>query len=118
MLHCTQIRRPAGRRATRSLVTFDCQSCGACCYGPDEYVAVTERDLCRMSKHIAARYVVRRKERVFLKMVHGRCAALHARQGHFSCRIYGARPNVCHVVAAGSRECLEARGRRGVSDGP
>jgi Fe-S-cluster containining protein len=95
-------------------VSFDCQSCGACCYGPDEYVAVTAADERGMAKAIVGRYVVRSGERVWLRMVHGRCAALKARQGHFSCRIYGARPQVCHVVAAGSRECLQARRRRGI----
>jgi Fe-S-cluster containining protein len=95
-------------------VTFDCQACGACCYGPEEYVAVTAVDLCRMSPRVAGRYVAERGERRYLKMVHGRCAALHARQGHFSCRIYGMRPEPCQVVEAGSRECLVARRRRGV----
>jgi Fe-S-cluster containining protein len=95
-------------------VRLDCQTCGACCYGPEAYVAVTAADLRGMSKGIVGRYVVRSSERVWLKMVHGRCAALHARQGHFSCRVYGARPEVCRVVAAGSCECLAARRRRGV----
>jgi Fe-S-cluster containining protein len=95
-------------------MVLDCQACGACCYGPDEYVSVTAADLRGMAPAQAARYVVRGHERVWLKMVHGRCAALHARQGHFSCRVYGARPAVCRVVAAGSRECLDARRRRGL----
>jgi Fe-S-cluster containining protein len=94
-------------------MTFDCQACGACCYGPEEYVAVSGPDRDRMSPTVAARYVIRRGDRLWLKMVHGRCAALHARQGHFSCRIYGVRPTPCHVVEAGSRECLDARRRRG-----
>jgi hypothetical protein len=93
---------------------FDCQRCGACCYGPDEYVSVGELDLGRMSRQTRARLVVRRGERRYLKMLHGHCAALRARQGHYSCRIYGERPSPCHVVEAGSRECLAARARRGV----
>lgn len=93
---------------------LDCQACGACCYGPDAYVAVSSVDLCRMSGRIQGRYVQKVGERLYLKMVHGRCAALHARQGHYSCRIYAARPTPCHIVEAGSRECLDARRRRGV----
>jgi Fe-S-cluster containining protein len=93
---------------------LDCQACGACCYGPDEYVAVTETDRCRLSPRAQSRYVVKRAGRVFMKMVNSHCAALHARQGHYSCRVYGTRPNVCHVVEAGSRECLAARSRRGL----
>ena len=42
--------------------------------------------------------MVKRRERMFLKMVHGRYAALHARQGHFSCRMYAERPAPCRVV--------------------
>jgi Fe-S-cluster containining protein len=98
-------------------VHYDCQRCGACCYGPEEYVAVSEVDLMGMSRQMRARLVVRRGERRYLKMLHGHCAALRARQGHYSCRIYGARPRPCHVVEAGSRECLAARRRRGIEEG-
>jgi Fe-S-cluster containining protein len=94
---------------------YDCLSCGACCYGPEEYVAVSAVDLCRMTKKAASRYVVTVGERKYMRMVHGHCAALHARQGHYSCRVYGMRPQPCKIVDAGSRECLDARRRRGVS---
>jgi hypothetical protein len=97
-------------------VKLDCLVCGACCYGPDEYVSVTTPDKLRMSARVAGRYVVERNGRMFLRMVHGRCAALYARQGHYSCRIYAERPNVCHVVKAGSRECLNARRRHRVDE--
>jgi Fe-S-cluster containining protein len=93
---------------------YDCLSCGACCYGPEEYVAVSGPDRDRMDRRSASRYVVHSGGRLYLKMVNGHCAALHARQGHYSCRIYGIRPTVCHVVEPGSRECLVARRRRGV----
>ena len=95
-------------------MTLDCQACGACCYGPGDYVAVTGPDRDRMLPRVAGRYVQKRAGRQWLKMVSGHCAALHARQGHYSCRIYGVRPSVCRVVEAGSRECLAARSRRGL----
>jgi len=97
---------------------LDCQACGACCYGPEEYVSVNGADLCRFDGRTLGRYVVRRRDRVFLRMVQGHCAALHARQGHFSCRIYSMRPTPCHVVEAGGRECLDARRRHGFADPP
>jgi Fe-S-cluster containining protein len=97
-------------------VAYDCLACGACCYGPEEYVAVAAPDLRGMSARTAGRFVVQRRDRMFLKMVHGRCAALHARQGHFSCRMYTERPAPCRVVEPGGRECLDARRRRGISD--
>jgi Fe-S-cluster containining protein len=95
-------------------VQLDCLSCGACCYGPEEYVAVAGPDADRMSARTRGRFVVERRDRRFLRMVHGHCAALHARQGHFSCRIYGERPTPCRIVEPGGRECLDARRRRGV----
>ncbi len=95
---------------------YDCQTCGACCYGPDDYVTVVSTDRLRMRVQTQARYVEQRGDRAWLKMLHGHCAALRARQGHFSCRMYGERPNVCRVVTEGSRECLDARKRRGVVD--
>ncbi|HEX4461765.1 MAG TPA: YkgJ family cysteine cluster protein [Polyangia bacterium] len=94
---------------------LDCQTCGACCYGPEEYVSVNGADLCRFDVQSTARYVVRKKERVFLRMLHGHCAALRARQGHFGCRIYAMRPTPCRVVEPGGRECLDARRRRGIA---
>ncbi len=95
-------------------VTYDCQTCGACCYGPEEYVSVLHVDLSRMTRPTRARYVRRVGDRLYLKMLHGHCAALRARQGHFSCRVYKERPTPCHTVKEGSRECLDARKRRGI----
>lgn len=95
---------------------YDCQRCGACCYGPDAYVSVNELDLSAMTRQTRARLVVRKGERRYLRMLNGHCGALRARQGHYSCRIYEERPQPCHSVAAGSRECLTAREKRGVVD--
>ena len=92
---------------------LDCLSCGACCFGPTDYVAVSGPDRDRMGPQLSGRYTVRRGDRIWLKMVHGHCAALRARQGHYSCRMYAERPTVCHIVEQGSRECLDARRRRG-----
>ena len=62
--------------------------------------------------------VVKRKDRMFLQAC---CTAaarrLHARQGHFSCRMYAERPTPCRVVEPGGRECRDARRRRGIGDG-
>ena len=95
---------------------YDCQRCGACCYGPEDYVSVSATDLLGMSRQTRARLVIRTGERRYLRMLHGHCAALRARQGHYSCRIYSERPRPCHVVEAGSRECIDARRRRGVTE--
>jgi Fe-S-cluster containining protein len=94
---------------------LDCQTCGACCFGPEQYVSVTQADLCRFDKRSESRYVFKKGGRVWLRMTQGHCASLRARQGHFSCRIYGIRPTVCRVVEPGGRECLDARRRRGIA---
>ena len=94
---------------------FDCQTCGACCYGPEDYVDVKPKDLVRMKRATLARYTDRLGARWVMRMQHGHCAALHARQGHYSCRIYAQRPDACRIVEAGSVECRVAREKRGVS---
>ncbi len=96
-------------------MTFDCQTCGACCYGGDAYVSVTGPDADRMSRGTRARMVVRHGERRYLRMLNGHCAALRARRGHYACRIYDERPTPCQRVEVGSRECLSARVRRGIA---
>jgi Fe-S-cluster containining protein len=96
-------------------VQYDCLTCGACCYGPEEYVAVSGTDLHGISVRTQSRFVVKRRDRMFLKMLHGHCAALHARQGHFSCRMYAERPTPCRVVEPGGRECLDARRRHSIT---
>jgi Fe-S-cluster containining protein len=98
-------------------VTLDCQRCGACCYGPDAYVGVTNVDLDGMTRQTRSKMIVRHGDRRYLRMLNGHCAALRARAGHFACRMYAERPLPCRVVEAGSRECLLARERRGISDG-
>ena len=94
---------------------FDCQTCGACCYGPEDYVDVKPADLVRMTRATLARHTDRLGARWVMRMQHGHCSALHARQGHYSCRIYAQRPNACRIVEAGSVECRVAREKRGVS---
>lgn len=96
-------------------MSFDCQTCGACCFGPVRYIAVTEPDLLAMDRSTRSRLVVRWGDRRYLKMLNGHCAALKARPDFYACRIYDARPTPCRTVESGSRECLIARERRGVT---
>ncbi|HJZ83724.1 MAG TPA: YkgJ family cysteine cluster protein [Polyangia bacterium] len=95
---------------------FDCQRCGACCYGPDHYIDLLPADLLRLGGRTAGRYAVAGgRGRASMQMVHAHCAALLARQGHFWCRIYGRRPDACRRVEVGTPECLRARARRGLA---
>jgi hypothetical protein len=77
-------------------------------------VDVTVADLVRLDARARARYTERRGLRMIMRMERGHCAALHVRQGHYSCRVYGRRPEACRIVTPGSVECLDARRRRGV----
>src|SRR5262245_53351190 len=66
---CTLFDGPVSRCCTSGMpggqicasvpwVVLDCLSCGACCYGPDDYVSVSGPDRDRMTAQTAARYVV------------------------------------------------------------
>jgi Fe-S-cluster containining protein len=89
---------------------FDCQKCGACCHGPQGWVDVDEamddtpRKLCQDFYGWIKGY-----RTGAMKMVEGRCIALHGESGCFSCSIYKKRPTSCREFEPGCDACLEAR---------
>jgi Fe-S-cluster containining protein len=52
-----------------------------------------------------------------MRMVGGRCVAYRDRleDGGCGCSIYQHRPEICEAFTAGSKDCLEARARRGIT---
>ncbi len=84
----------------------ECQSCGACCFGPGvRYVRVTGDDYARLGEH-AERLTVFIENRCYMRMEGGHCAALAIdAEGRFACRVYTLRPEVCRTLARGSGEC-------------
>lgn len=117
-------RCPARVRRPSLSATYDCVSCGRCCYGQRNYVQVFAADAARLGAARTAELVApaigelpasegRKSEPLrYLKMTHGRCAALDTHiAGRFSCAVYDDRPILCRAFAPGSSACLEARAR-------
>lgn len=111
--------------------TYDCVSCGACCYGKRDYVQVFADDVTRLTEARQDRFMAAAvgespastgraaEPQRFMKMTHGHCAALDTSvPHHFPCKVYEARPMLCRAFEPGSRPCLEARARRNVTAHP
>lgn len=89
--------------------TAVCLSCGACCFGPANYVQVFPDDLAQLSEEQRKRLVVLSTvavddrppgatgDELFMRMEKGHCAALDTRGGQFKCSIYEQRPLLCRV---------------------
>jgi Fe-S-cluster containining protein len=83
---------------------FECTRCGACCCGDeDHYIAIRERDIERISKHLGIsvtwlkrRYIEHLTRQYYTVRIgdDGRCEFLD-KQGH--CRIYPVRPVQCQT---------------------
>jgi Fe-S-cluster containining protein len=107
-------------------VTFDCQTCGACCCNTDEnraeeyvdYVEVKPRmPLSRHPSLLRRLTVVNDKGERHMKLrgAEQRCVALEGTLGkRVSCTIYDLRPAACRTVKPGSKECLRDRRERGI----
>jgi Fe-S-cluster containining protein len=107
-------------------VTFECQSCGACCCNTDEnraekfvdYVEVTRRSALSRHPRLLRRLTVVNAEgerHMKLRGREQRCIALEGKIGaRVACAIYGLRPAACRRVEPGSRECRRDRRERGI----
>jgi Putative zinc- or iron-chelating domain len=94
---------------------LDCLTCGACCREAYDSVEVSQRDAVRKSH---PDLVIHQGGRLKLLRDHERCAALEGgqRSGEpYSCRIYPDRPRTCRDFTLGSRNCLDARRKVGLS---
>ena len=111
-------------------MSFDCQTCGACCCNTDEnraeeyldYVEVTRRALLQKRPDLIRRLTVvngQGERHMKLKGPEQRCAALEGTLGvRVSCSVYELRPPACRTVKPGSRECLRDRRERGIDAAP
>ena len=91
----------------------ECLDCGACCFSNLEtYVRVTGDDHEILGDR-AEDLVHWQGNRAYMKMVHGRCAALTIVNGRFVCTIYDVRPQTCRDLARGSPECDGERATKG-----
>lgn len=98
-------------------MTFDCQTCGACCTSLDVLLTGEEADRFERDPDLAPLTVLRcdRPGLVlrFMKRAGAidRCVALAGPLTHCRCRIYDRRPELCRAFAAGSSDCRACRVR-------
>lgn len=98
-------------------MSYDCQTCGACCAGLDVLLTDAEADaferdpklvrlttLYQPSAGPAVRFMKRHPQT-------DRCLALEVAPGHYRCRIYPCRPMLCRALQAGAPDCEQARAR-------
>ena len=113
-----------GNRSSTAKV-YDCVTCGACCYNPDEnreieyidYIQIGVRDRIMKRPELVRRLVVLDDNlEPHMRMNHlQRCAALDGSLGKkVGCSIYLDRPWSCRDFKAGSKRCRQYRRERGI----
>lgn len=108
-------------------MTFDCQTCGACCCNTNEnraqeyvdYVEVKPRTRLFQRPRLLRRLTVLNalgERHMKLQGEEQRCIALEGKLGkRVACTIYALRPQSCRIVKPGSKECLRDRRERGLA---
>ena len=91
-----------------SETSFDCVSCGACCFSRNPYyLALQPGDELR---NIPTESLIEADGRQFIRFENGHC--VHLKDDGLSgrvCGIYEDRPTACRVFRSGSFECVKAR---------
>ncbi|MEW6197594.1 MAG: YkgJ family cysteine cluster protein [Planctomycetota bacterium] len=100
-------------------MSYDCQTCGACCVGLDVLLTDAEADAFERDPELvrlttlyqptaspAVRFMKRHPQT-------DRCLALEGPLERCRCRIYARRPMLCRALQAGSPDCEQARARTG-----
>ena len=84
----------------------ECTACGICCTSNNpRHARVTGDDWARLGDD-AERWTEWIGNQAFMRIEHGRCAALaFAGDGRFACTIYDRRPAVCRELERGSPAC-------------
>jgi Fe-S-cluster containining protein len=93
-------------------MTFDCQTCGACCSFSPEWPRFSLEDAATLNR-IPRAFVDDRHGR--MRCVGDRCTALIGEVGvTTSCAAYDVRPDVCRACLPGDDACRMARQRFGL----
>jgi Fe-S-cluster containining protein len=111
--------------AVKNGKVYDCVTCGACCYNPDEnteigyidYIDIDPFDPIMKQPELVRRLVVLDDNlEPHMRLSHlGRCAALSGQLGKkVGCTIYHHRPDSCRRFSAGSKRCQQYRKERGI----
>jgi len=106
---------PSCARWEAVLSDDSCGSCGACCREGYSFAPVAKGEAMRVAH---PEWVRREGRSACLPRPDGRCVALEGNGSTgtpWRCRAYEVRPRACSELAPGSRACLAARRRTGLS---
>ena len=93
-------------------VSFDCVSCGACCFSRNpRYLELLPWDAARS---LPPESLFTEEGRTFVRFDCGHCIHLDLSNGKAACSVYEDRPEACRAFRAGSFECVKARRANGV----
>lgn len=93
-------------------VSFDCVSCGACCFSRNpRYLQLLPWDAARS---LPPESLFTEGARTYVKFDCGHCVHLDLTGGKAVCGVYEDRPEACRAFRAGSFECQKARRANGV----
>ena len=92
--------------------SFDCVSCGACCFSRNpRYLQLLPWDT---SRNLPPESHFTEDGRTYVKFDCGHCVHLDLSNGKAVCQVYDARPEACRAFRAGSFECVKARRANGI----
>lgn len=93
-------------------VSFDCVSCGACCFSRNpKYLQLLAWDAGRT---LPPESLFSEEGRTYVDFSCGHCVHLDLSGGKAVCGVYAERPEACRAFRAGSFECVKARRANGI----
>lgn len=95
-----------------STPSFDCVSCGACCFSSNpRYLRLLNWDA---NRTLPAESVLADGDTRYVRFECGHCVHLQLGAGKAVCAVYEDRPEACRAFRAGSFECIKARRANGI----
>jgi Fe-S-cluster containining protein len=92
--------------------SFDCVSCGACCFSRNpRYLQLLPWDTARS---LPPESLFTESGCTYVKFEGGHCVHLDLSNGKAACQAYEDRPEACRAFRAGSFECVKARRANGI----
>lgn len=92
--------------------SFDCVSCGACCFSKNpKYLSLLNWDA---SRNLPEDSLFREGDATYVRFDCGHCTHLQLGAGTAMCGVYEDRPEACRAFRAGSFECVKARRANGI----
>ncbi|MEZ5999602.1 YkgJ family cysteine cluster protein [Hyphomonas sp.] len=92
--------------------SFDCVSCGACCFSRNlRYLQLLPWDA---SRSLPPESLFTEGGNTYVDFSCGHCVHLDLSNGKAACQVYENRPEACRAFRAGSFECVKARRTNGI----